>query len=118
MISDLTEEDLLEISRKAAEIARREAAKYREIICPYGGLVPYSIITNNNFMSQEKTLVFHYPPKQVKEYVEQWKQSAEKDKSYKPEHRAMLDDILQLINVAIKVLQPNPVMQVQKGKKQ
>lgn len=70
-------------------------------------------------MAEEKsTLVFHYPPKQVRDYVEQWKKSAENDKTYKPEHRAMLDDILQLIDVAINVLQPNPVMQVQKGKKQ
>lgn len=70
-------------------------------------------------MADEKsTLVFHYPPKQVRDYVEQWKKSADNDKSYKPEHRAMLDDILQLIDVAVKVLQPNPVMQVQKGKKQ
>lgn len=70
-------------------------------------------------MADEKsTLVFHYPPKQVRDYVEQWKQSAENDKSYKPEHRAMLDDILQLIDVAVKVLESNPVMQVQKGKKQ
>lgn len=67
--------------------------------------------------NEEKTLVFHYPPSQVKSYVEQWKQSAENDKSYKPEHRAMLDDILQLINVAINVLQPTPMMQVQKGTK-
>lgn len=67
-------------------------------------------------MADEKsTLVFHYPPIQVRDYVEQWKKSAENDKSYKPEHRAMLDDILQLIDVAVKVLQPNPVMQVQKG---
>lgn len=69
-------------------------------------------------MAEEKsTLVFHYPPKQVRDYVEQWKKSAENDKSYKPEHQAMLDDILQLIDVAVKVLQPNPVMQVQKGTK-
>lgn len=69
-------------------------------------------------MAKQQTLVFHYPPQQVKQYVEQWKQSAENDKSYKPEQRAMLDDILQLINVAINVLQPTPMMQVQKGNKQ
>ena len=67
-------------------------------------------------MAEQQTLVFHYPPQQVKQYVEQWKETADKDKTYKPEHRAMLDDILQLINVAINVLQPTPMMQVQKGK--
>jgi hypothetical protein len=66
---------------------------------------------------KQQTLVFHYPPTQVRNYVEQWKKSADNDKAYKPEHRAMLDDILQLINVAINVLQPTPMMQVQKGTK-
>lgn len=57
--------------------------------------------------NEEKTLVFHYPPTQVRNYVEQWKQSADKDKTYKPEQKAMLEDILQLIDVAMNVLQPS-----------
>lgn len=68
-------------------------------------------------MAEQQTLVFHYPPQQVKQYVEQWKETVDKDKSYKPEQRAMMDDILQLINVAINTLQPTPMMQVQKGTK-
>lgn len=67
---------------------------------------------------EKRTLVFHYPPKQVRDYVEHWKQSAKNDKSYTPEHRAMLDDILLLIDVAVNVLEPTHVMQVQKGTKQ
>lgn len=58
----------------------------------------------------DKTIVFHYPPKQVRNYVVNWKITAEKDDSYTPEQRAMLEDILQLIDVAIDTLQPTPVI--------
>ena len=71
------------------------------------------MLNQNDFLMQsngrrKKYFSVSLPPKQVRDYVEQWKKSAENDKSYKPEHRAMLDDILQLIDVAVKVLQPNP----------
>lgn len=59
----------------------------------------------------DKTVIFHTPPKAVREYVKQWNESIKEKEDSKPEQLAMMEDILQLIDIAIEHLQPGPANQ-------
>lgn len=54
-----------------------------------------------------KTLTFHNTPALTREYVNNWLIHARKDKNT-PAQIAILEDILQLIDVAIESLEPGP----------
>ena len=56
----------------------------------------------------DKTVTFHYPPTEVREYVKNWIADLDKKKSTKPETKAVMEDIYQLIDIAIGVLKPGP----------
>lgn len=54
----------------------------------------------------EKTIEFHNTPNLVRAYVENWLAHARKDKEVGPDKVAVLEDVLQLIDVALGVLAP------------
>lgn len=56
-----------------------------------------------------KTIEFHNTPGLTREYVNNWLTHLKKDKQAQPVQIAILEDILQLIDVAMEVLQPGPV---------
>lgn len=55
-----------------------------------------------------KTLTFHNTPALTREFVNNWLTHARKDKKNTPAQIAMLEDVLQLIDVAIESLEPGP----------
>ena len=55
-----------------------------------------------------KTLTFHNTPALTREYVNNWLTHARKDKKAAPAQIAVLEDVLQLCDVALTVLQPGP----------
>ena len=54
-----------------------------------------------------KTIEFHNTPALTREYVNNWLVHARKDKAA-PAQIAVLEDVLQLIDVALSVLAPGP----------
>lgn len=54
-----------------------------------------------------KTIEFHNTPGLTREYVNNWLIHARKDKAA-PAKIAVLEDVLQLIDVALSVLAPGP----------
>ena len=56
----------------------------------------------------QKTLQFHNTPALTREFVNNWITHARKDKLTNPATIAVLEDILQLIDVAMTVLEPSP----------
>ena len=56
----------------------------------------------------QKTLQFHNTPALTREFVNNWITHARKDKLTNPATIAVLEDILQLVDVAITVLEPGP----------
>lgn len=52
-----------------------------------------------------KTIEFHNTPQLVREYVNNWLVHVKKQNS-SPSHIAILEDILQLVDVALDVLEP------------
>lgn len=55
-----------------------------------------------------KTIEFHNTPGLTREYVNNWLTHARKDKKAQPAQLAVLEDVLQLIDVALTVLEPGP----------
>lgn len=55
-----------------------------------------------------KTIQFHNTPGLTREYVNNWLTHAKKDKKISPVQIAALEDVLQLIDVALTVLEPEP----------
>lgn len=55
-----------------------------------------------------KTIQFHNTPALTREYVNNWLTHARKDKQAQPAQLAVLEDVLQLIDVALTVLEPGP----------
>ena len=53
-----------------------------------------------------KTIQFHNTPALTREFVNNWLIHAKKDKKVQPAQIAALEDVLQLIDVAISVLEP------------
>lgn len=60
--------------------------------------------TKTNF-DMPKTIQFHNTPALTREYVNNWLTHARKDKKAQP---ALLEDVLQLIDVALTILEPGP----------
>ena len=55
-----------------------------------------------------KTIQFHNTPALTREYVNNWLTHARKDKKAQPAQLAVLEDVLQLIDVALIILEPGP----------
>lgn len=55
-----------------------------------------------------ETIKFHNTPAFTREFVNNWLIHAKKDKKIQPAQIAALEDVLQLIDVAISVLEPGP----------
>ena len=55
-----------------------------------------------------KTIQFHNTPALTRDYVNNWLTNARKDKQAQPAQLAVLEDVLQLIDVALTVLEPGP----------
>lgn len=55
-----------------------------------------------------KTIQFHNTPALTREYVNNWLTHARKDKKAQPAQLAVLEDVLQLIDVALTILEPGP----------
>ena len=55
-----------------------------------------------------KTIKFHNTPALTREYVNNWLTHARKDKQAQPAQLAVLEDVLQLIDVALTTLEPGP----------
>ena len=55
-----------------------------------------------------KTIQFHNTPALTREYVNNWLTHAKKDKKAQPAQLFVLEDVLQLIDVALTVLTPEP----------
>lgn len=55
-----------------------------------------------------KTIQFHNTPALTREYVNNWLTHARKDKNAQPAQLAVLEDVLQLIDVALTILEPGP----------
>ena len=55
-----------------------------------------------------KTIQFHNTPALTREYVNNWLIHARKDKKAQPAQLAVLEDVLQLIDVALTILEPGP----------
>ena len=55
-----------------------------------------------------KTIEFHNTPGLTREYVNNWLTHARKDKKISAAQIAILEDVLQLIDVALTVLEPGP----------
>lgn len=55
-----------------------------------------------------QVVTFHYPPQQVKKFVENWRAEMSKKKETTPEHLAVMSDILQLIDIAMGHLTAQP----------
>lgn len=55
-----------------------------------------------------QTIQFHNTPALTREYVNNWLIHARKDKKAQPAQLAVLEDVLQLIDVALTVLEPGP----------
>ncbi len=55
-----------------------------------------------------KTIEFHNTPGLTREYVNNWLTHAKKDKNISATQIAVLEDVLQLIDVALTVLEPGP----------
>jgi hypothetical protein len=58
-----------------------------------------------------KTIQFHNTPALTREYVNNWLTHARKDKKAQPAQLAVLEDVLQLIDVALTILEPGPAEQ-------
>ena len=54
-----------------------------------------------------KTIEFHNTPQFTREFVNNWLTHTKKQ-NYSETHVAVLEDVLQLIDVALTVLQPGP----------
>jgi hypothetical protein len=54
------------------------------------------------------TIEFHNTPALTREYVNNWLIRAKKQNGVEPGQLAVLEDVLKLIDVAIRVLQPEP----------
>ena len=55
-----------------------------------------------------KTIQFHNTPALTREYVNNWLTHAKKDKKAQQAQLFVLEDVLQLIDVALTVLTPEP----------
>lgn len=55
-----------------------------------------------------KTIEFHNTPGLTREYVNNWLTHIRKEKNHRAADVAVLEDILQLIDVAMTVLEPGP----------
>ena len=55
-----------------------------------------------------QTIQFHNTPALIREYVNNWLIHARKDKKAQPAQLAVLEDVLQLIDVALTILEPGP----------
>ena len=55
-----------------------------------------------------ETIKFHNTPALTREFVNNWLIHAKKDKKIQPGQIAALEDVLQLIDVAMTVLEPGP----------
>lgn len=55
-----------------------------------------------------KTLTFNNTPALTREYVNNWLIHAKKDAKATPAQIAVLEDVLQMCDVALTVLQPGP----------
>lgn len=56
----------------------------------------------------QKTVTFNNPPLVVRAYTQQWLNSAKTNKDVTPAQIALMEDILQLIDVAMTILEPSP----------
>ena len=55
-----------------------------------------------------QTIQFHNTPALTREYVNNWLIHTRKDKKAQPAQLAVLEDVLQLIDVALTILEPGP----------
>lgn len=55
-----------------------------------------------------KTIEFYNPPLVVRALTQQWRNELKAKKNTKPAELALMDDIIQLIDIAISVLEPTP----------
>ena len=55
-----------------------------------------------------KTIKFHNTPALTREYVKNWITHAKKESKVGPAEIAVFEDLLQLIDVALTVLEPGP----------
>lgn len=55
-----------------------------------------------------QTIQFHNTPALTRKYVNNWLIHARKDKKAQPAQLAVLEDVLQLIDVALTILEPGP----------
>ena len=55
-----------------------------------------------------ETIKFHNTPALTREFVNNWLIHAKKDKKIQPAQIAALEDVLQLIDVAMTVMEPGP----------
>ena len=55
-----------------------------------------------------KTVTFNNPPLVVRAYTQQWLNDAKTKKDVKPAQIALMEDILQLIDIAMTILEPGP----------
>jgi hypothetical protein len=55
-----------------------------------------------------KTIQFHNTPAMTREFVNNWLTHARKDKTTTPAQIGVLEDLLQMCDVAMTVLQPGP----------
>lgn len=53
-----------------------------------------------------KTIEFHNTPALTREYINNWLTHARNDKKAQPAQLAVLEDVLQLIDVALTILEP------------
>ena len=55
-----------------------------------------------------KTITFNNPPLVVRAYTQQWLNAQKVKKDATPAEVALMEDIVQLIDIAISVLKPGP----------
>ena len=53
-----------------------------------------------------KPLVLHYPPKYVVEFAKNWRKSMDGDEMNTPAQKAMVDDMIQMLQLAAKSMVP------------
>lgn len=50
----------------------------------------------------------NFPPKYVQDYVKKWAAEIKKDEKTEAAQKAMVDDIVTLVTIAVGVMQPTP----------
>jgi predicted membrane chloride channel (bestrophin family) len=56
----------------------------------------------------QKTVTFNNPPLVVRALMQQWLNETKTKKDVKPAQIALMEDILQLIDIAMTILEPGP----------